>query len=258
MNAAARADRIGRGTRQDIHGQQPVWLAWHADWLYHPRFLPPESRFAKRFTFALQMSMIAVGVLAAFLIILTTLKVKERKEFSQVDEALPWWQAVKATLANKSFIIFVIANFMCTFMFSICMGAIFYVADYVTKQPTIYLLAALFIPLTIGVPLVQFVLKRFEAVTTLQIYLLITGIGLIAIGFVPANLIIASIAVMGFGYSGVQVVTYLLLGQVIDEDEVRTGVRREGSYFGATALVTKPAQSLAATLTASVLAAARL
>jgi len=103
---------------------------------------------------------------------------------------------------------------------------------------------------------VQFVLKRFEAVTTLQIYLLITGVGLIAIGFVPANLIIASIAVMGFGYSGVQVVTYLLLGQVIDEDEVRTGVRREGSYFGANALVTKPAQSLAATLTASVLAAA--
>ena len=50
--------------------------------------------------------MIAVGVLAAFLIILTTLKVKERKEFSQVDKALPWWQAVKATLANKSFIIF--------------------------------------------------------------------------------------------------------------------------------------------------------
>jgi len=34
------------------------------------------------------------------------------------------------------------------------------------------------------------------------------------------------------------------------------GVRREGSYFGANALVTKPAQSLAATLTASILAAA--
>jgi len=52
----------------------------------------------------------------------------------------------------------------------------------VTQQPTIYLLAALFIPLAIGVPLVQFVLKRFEAVRTMQIYLLITGVGLIAIG----------------------------------------------------------------------------
>ncbi len=220
-----------------------------------PDFFRPKAGSLNTSLFALQMSMIAVGVLAAFLIILTTLKVKERKEFSEVDEALPWWQAIKSTLVNKSFIIFVVANFMCTFMFSICMGAIFYVADYVTQQPTIILLAALFIPLAIGVPLVQIVLKRFEVVKTMQIYLLITGLGLIAIGFVPANLISVCLGVVGFGYSGVQVVTYLLLAQVIDEDEIQTGVRREGSYFGANALVTKPAQSLAATLTASILAA---
>jgi len=221
-----------------------------------PDFFRPKAGSLNTSLFALQMSMIAVGLLAAFLIILTTLKVKERKEFSQVDEALPWWQAVKSTLSNKSFIIFVVANFMCTFMFSICMGAIFYVSDYVTQQPTIILLAALFIPLAIGVPLVEIVLKHLEVLRTMQLYLLITALGLIAIGFVPASLITVCIAVVGFGYSGVQVVTYLLLAHVIDEDELRTGVRREGSYFGANALVTKPAQSLAATMTASILAAA--
>ena len=221
-----------------------------------PDFFRPKAGSLNTPHFALQMSMIAVGLLAAFLIILTTLKVKERKEFSQVDEALPWWQAVKSTLSNKSFIIFVVANFMCTFMFSICMGAIFYVSDYVTQQPTIILLAALFIPLAIGVPLVEVVLKHLEVLRTMQLYLLITALGLIAIGFVPASLITVCIAVVGFGYSGVQVVTYLLLAHVIDEDELRTGVRREGSYFGANALVTKPAQSLAATMTASILAAA--
>ena len=30
-----------------------------------------------------------------------------------------------------------------------------------------------------------------------------------------------------------------------DEDELRTGVRREGAFFGINALITKPAQSLA-------------
>ncbi len=50
-------------------------------------------------------------------------------------------------------------------------------------------------------------------------------------------------------------INYLLLGQVIDEDEVRTGVRREGSFYGANALITKPAQSLAVTITAAALAA---
>ena len=135
-------------------------------------------------------------------------------------------------------------------------GCHFYVSDYVTQQPTIILLAALFIPLAIGVPLVEVVLKHLEVLRTMQLYLLITALGLIAIGFVPASLITVCIAVVGFGYSGVQVVTYLLLAHVIDEDELRTGVRREGSYFGANALVTKPAQSLAATMTASILAAA--
>jgi hypothetical protein len=46
----------------------------------------------------------------------------------------------------------------------------------------------------------------------------------------------------------------LLLGQVIDEDEVRTGVRREGSFMEP-CLITKPAQSLAVTITAAALAA---
>jgi GPH family glycoside/pentoside/hexuronide:cation symporter len=52
-----------------------------------------------------------------------------------------------------------------------------------------------------------------------------------------------------------QTITYLLLGQVIDEDEVRTGVRREGAFYGANALITKPAQSIALSLTAIILTA---
>jgi GPH family glycoside/pentoside/hexuronide:cation symporter len=35
---------------------------------------------------------------------------------------------------------------------------------------------------------------------------------------------------------------------VADEDELRSGVRREGAFFGVNALITKPAQSVALTL----------
>jgi len=66
-----------------------------------PDFFRPKAGSLNTSLFALQMSMIAVAVLAAFLIILTTLKVKERKEFSQVDEALPWWQAVNPPLLTN-------------------------------------------------------------------------------------------------------------------------------------------------------------
>jgi GPH family glycoside/pentoside/hexuronide:cation symporter len=40
---------------------------------------------------------------------------------------------------------------------------------------------------------------------------------------------------------------------VIDDDEVRTGSRREGAFYGANALLTKPAQSLSLFLTAFIL-----
>ena len=220
-----------------------------------PDFFRPKAGSTDVSLMALQMSMIAVGIIASSLIILASYNIKERREFSQVDEPLGWWPAIKSTLTSKSFIIFVIANFMCTFMFSICMGAVYYVADYVTQSGVIPLMAALFIPLALGVPLVQLVLKKLEPVVALQSYLVVSGISLIVLTYLPAALIPVSLAVFGFGYSGVQVITYLLLGQVIDEDEVNTGVRREGSYFGANALITKPAQSLAVTITASALAA---
>lgn len=220
-----------------------------------PDFFRPKAGSGDVSMLSLQLSMIAVGIIAAFLIILASYNIKERREFSQVDEPLGWWPAIKSTLTSKSFIVFVIANFMCTFMFSICMGAIYYVADYVIQGGVIPLLAALFIPLTIGVPLVQFVLKKVEPVVAFQGYLVLGGLGLIVLTFLPVDFIPLSIAIFGFGYSGVQVINYLLLGQVIDEDEIRTGVRREGSFYGANALITKPAQSLAITITASALAA---
>ncbi len=220
-----------------------------------PDLFRPKAGSVSTSLFGLQMSMVAVGVIAAFLIILTTYKVKEHREFSLVDEPVGWWPALKYTFTSKSFLIFVVMNFMATFMFSICMGAIYYLADYVTQGGTMPVLISLFVPLALGIPETQLVLRRMEAVKAMQLYLVLTAIGLISLGFLPSNWVLAGIAVVGLGYSGVLVITYLLLGQVIDEDEIRTGVRREGSYLGANALVTKPAQSLAGYLTAAVLAA---
>ena len=49
--------------------------------------------------------------------------------------------------------------------------------------------------------------------------------------------------------------TNVIFGQVADEDELRSGVRREGAFFGVNALITKPAQSLALTLIPVILTA---
>jgi GPH family glycoside/pentoside/hexuronide:cation symporter len=203
-----------------------------------------------------RIAMLIVGVVCSGFIFYSSFVLKERKEFSVVDDPIPWWEAIKSTIVNKSFLVYVTTSFMCTFMFAVAMGAIFYLSDYVYQSPfgVFPLLGALFIPLAIGVPLVAIPLKHWEAAKVWRVYLLICAVGFSLVYFLPVALIPVAIAIAGFGYSGNQVVNYIVLSQVIDEDEIKTGVRREGSYLGANALVTKPAQSVAIYITALILA----
>lgn len=203
----------------------------------------------------LQMAMIGVGVIGAFLIILTTLKVKERPEFTQVDKPLGIMPALRFTFTSKSFMVLVAANFMSILMSSLIMGAVFYLADYVLQINTMILLAFLFIPLIIGVPFTKIFTKRFGVVGGEQVMLLIAAVGLLAVMVVPNNLIPVCLALAGFGLAGPQTLTNVLFAQVADEDEVRSGVRREGAFFGINALITKPAQSVAIALSPFILEA---
>jgi glycoside/pentoside/hexuronide:cation symporter, GPH family len=203
----------------------------------------------------LQLAMIAVGILSAGFIIITTLKVKERPEFTRVDKPIPLGKAIRYTFTSKSFLILVAQNFMSILMSSLVLGVLFYLADYVLKMNTMIVLACVFIPLIAGVPLTSLIRKRMGLVGAQQLLLLIGGIGLIAIAFVPGPLILLCLAMAGFGLSGPQTLTNVLFGQVADEDELRSGVRREGAFFGVNALLTKPAQSIALALIPIILEA---
>ncbi len=202
-----------------------------------------------------RVAMIVIAVVAMVLIISTTLKVKERREFTQVDKPLPLGQALRYTFTSKSFLVLVSANFMSILMQSLLLGAIFYLADYVLQINTMILLACLFVPLIIGVPITTLIRKRLGVVGAQQLLLVIAGIGLTLVAVAPAALIPVCIALAGFGLSGPQTLTNLLFAQVADEDELRTGVRREGAFFGVNALITKPAQSVAIAMTPFVLEA---
>jgi glycoside/pentoside/hexuronide:cation symporter, GPH family len=192
----------------------------------------------------LQISMVVIGILGAIFIIITTLKVKERPEFHLVDQPLPILQAMKYTFTSKAFIILVLSNFMNILMQSLVLGTLFYLADYVLKLNTMLILVCVFIPLIIGVPVTTLIRGRLGVVRAQQLLLVIAGIGLVLVAVVPNELVLVCLVLAGFGLSGPQTLTNVLFAQVADEDELRSGVRREGAFFGINALVTKPAQSL--------------
>jgi len=203
----------------------------------------------------LQVSMGVVALVSMSLIILTTLKVKERPEFTKVDKPIPLKDALGFTFTSKSFLVLVAQNFMSILMQSLLLGMLFYLADYVLQMPTIPILLCVFIPLIIGVPTTTLIRRRLGVVSAQQLLLFIAGAGLILLAVAPKPLILVCLALAGFGLSGPQTLTNVLFGQVADEDELRSGVRREGAFFGVNALITKPAQSLALALIPIVLEA---
>ncbi len=204
----------------------------------------------------LRMSMIAVGIIGAGFIMLTTYKFKERPEFTTVDQPLGLWDMVKFTFKSKAFIVAVIANFMSILLQSLILGSLFYLADYVTQTSTIILIIFVFVPLLIGIWITPQLIKKWGVVKSDQLLLVIGGIGLILLTFMPTNITIyISLVIASFGFVGPLVYTNLLFAQVCDEDEIRTGVRREAMFFGVNALITKPAQSVALVIPVALLAA---
>jgi GPH family glycoside/pentoside/hexuronide:cation symporter len=201
----------------------------------------------------LYVAMIIVAAISTGLILLTTFKIKERREFAIVDKPVPLLEAIKFTFTSKSFLILVAENFMAILMSSLILGSIFYLADYVLQWPAMQLLAFLFIPLIIGIPLTTYFRRWLGVVGAQQFLLVIAGIGLVAIAFVPPALIPACIVLAGLGLSGPQTLSNVLFAQVADEDELRSGQRREGAFFGVNALITKPAQSIAIWITPFIL-----
>lgn len=196
-----------------------------------PDFFRPKGGEGDPTLLPLRLATIVVAIVGGLLIISTTLKVKERPEFTKVDKPLPIIASLKYTFTSKSFVILVAENFMVILTSSLVTGSIFYLADYVMRMSTIILLACIFIPIFIAVPLTTVIRRKLGVLRTQQLLLVFAG----------------------FGLAGPQTLTNVLFAQVADEDELRTGVRREGSFFGVNALITKPAQSIALALPAWIL-----
>lgn len=212
-----------------------------------PDFFRPKTGSDPSFL-PLQIAMVVVAITCMLLILVTTYNVKERLEFTKVDKPLSIPEQLKATFSSKSFIVLVCQNFMSILVSSLVTGSMYYLADYVMKTSTITLLVFIFIPMLIGIPVTNMLRARVGLLRAQQILLAIAGIGLCSMIILPTNLIPISLVLAGFGLSGPQTLTNIMFAQVADEDEVRTGVRREGAFFGINALITKPAQSVALAL----------
>lgn len=183
---------------------------------------------------------------------------KENPAFSE-RQSLDIVAALKYTLANRSFLTYVLSSTALQFTFILLMAAIPFYSKYVlhisNDQQSIMLLATFAVTLAM-LFVWSLITVRVGARKTMMAALVVYAVALVPFWFAHDFLTgTIAAALMGLGLAGLMLLLDVLISDVIDEDEVRTGVRREGMYFGVNALFIRLGVSLQAVVLGWVLSA---
>ncbi len=199
--------------------------------------------------FIFLIAMIVVGVISTVILFISSFYLKENK-YTQMEPTLPIVKAVKETFKNTPFLIFEGANFSFTIAQTILTTAIFYYIDYVLKLTGIFTtipLIIVFLMIFVFIGVFNIIIRKIGVKKTFILALFWTGLSFLLIFFIGWTFQFALIAfiLVGSGISGYMLSNQAVVADIVDYDEVRTGKRRETTYSGINALITKPAISLA-------------
>jgi GPH family glycoside/pentoside/hexuronide:cation symporter len=192
-----------------------------------------------------QWIMFGFGLVMAVLIFVSTYFYKE-KHFQQEEGQLPFLQSLKACFTNRSFIVFEVISFTIIYVqTALMLGLNYYLAEF--DLPAVPLYGALAVGILVGVILFINVRDRWGIKRATMFMAGVFSMGcflVLAFGrlFVPA---LVGFFSFGIGFAGGMYLIPLMNGDVVDMDEHRTGLRREGMYAGVNSFITKPAISLA-------------
>lgn len=174
----------------------------------------------------------------------------ERKGY-QEETPIPLGKALKETLINRSFVTVVIAQTLRFFATGILTtGMMFYMKYSVGADPswTTISLAAAFIAAGLALwPWRHFIANKFEARTTTMIAYAVTGLSSITLALAHGTVqAILAACFVGVGLAGLILMGDVIMADVVDEDDVRTGQRRAGMFFGMSGLIITLSSALVA------------
>ncbi len=196
----------------------------------------------------MRLIFIGMAVLAGIFMLIGNVKLREISLESKDIEPLPVWPAIKETFKSKAFILFVIINFMFVAISTNLVGVMPLYFKYIA-QINQWQILIVSIPLgVLQIPfyfLYGYLQRKIGLRNSTFIIISVMLIGLLGL-FFKTHIVVMAIAyslsmlMISFWF----VIVNPMIGDVADEDEMKTGRRREGMFFGINALITKPASSL--------------
>jgi len=193
--------------------------------------------------FQITGAVLGVIVLAGFLIFIKW-GIKEKKEFQQDAYKTPnVFKAFKYTLKNKSFIFYVVAALMTWYIYGLLLPIVPFYGTYVLgiESGSLLLSALLLVVFLMAIPglyLWKFIGHRIGVRKGYMISMLCWAAALSPLYFVSDFVSgVITFAIVGLGLAGSLYYIDLLVSDIVDEDELKTGCRREGGYYGINALI---------------------
>ncbi len=176
------------------------------------------------------------------------------------EEPVALIPALKYTFVNRSFITFVLVSFFVQLSFEVMQAVMPLYAKYVLGTPdaqVTFLWAAIF-----GSALVMFffwtpVINRLRPRRSIMLATVLFAVGLLPFLFISSfKSALTILPFMGIGLAGLIMLIDVLISDVIDEDQLRSGSRREGMYFGMNGFVIRLSIALQGLLISIILGAA--
>jgi len=219
-------------------------------WVIEPLFLAGDNPNQLVF----QIVVTIAGIISGLLIFASSYYIKENL-YTQEEEAFGFVESITETLKNKPFLIIEVAIFFMAIIAELLLTGFIYLFDYVfifSELSIFFLILALIIMITLTIyannKIGSWGLKK---VMILGGFISMIGyIMLFFVGLANNSKIPFEIGTFGIGFVGLGLLMFMLnqsplMGEAIDYDEIQTGKRRETTYSGVNALITKPAVSIA-------------
>jgi len=213
-----------------------------------PSFFIPTYNDPKYFTNYMYAGIAIAIICAICATIFIKFGLKERIEFSKDNEIAPnFVNSLKYTLKNKAFLTFIVANFCLWYTFAMLPTIVplygYFVLNIDNSLILSLLLATTFISAAIFVFMWRSIIPKIGVKKTFLWVLIIYIITLVPFMLMTEEILIffifSSFFVVGIGIAGALVVRDVTIGVIIDEDELRTGARREGNFYGINGFIIK-------------------
>jgi len=155
----------------------------------------------------------------------------------KTDTGFPFGQALKATFLNRSYLTAAGSQAMRFFATGTLQTGILFYLKYSLKVDeslaTVILGIAFLVAMFSLYPWRNWVANKLDSRRTLMLANAIMILGIVPMGFSPnITFTYAAAIVLGIGLGGLVLIGDVIMTEVVDEDEVKTGHQRAGMYFG--------------------------